>query len=743
MKNGLVGVTLLASMASPAWAQDSSAQGEGLQDIVVTARKKSERLQDVPVAVSVATGQDLINRSVQSFRDLQAQTPSLKMVQASNSPSSLFLAIRGQTNADIRLNADLAVGFYVDGVYSPRAIGIEGSDLDDIDRVEILKGPQGTLFGRNTTGGAITIYTKAPVDHWEGGARLGIANFGVMKGSAYLNAPLGDTLAARIAVSTSQRDGYGNDRVSGESYGNRDVSNGRLALAWRPNDALTVTLRGNYGRAISSAQAWKPVSMIAGSTANRAVAAETGLSQTAARDLYLSYSGGDRNTGVRDNPFGERVTYGGVSGTIDWDLGGVTLKSITAWQKFHRFTKSDLDGSPFALFQYTGIVTEDRQFSQELQLSGSLFDGKVSWITGGYYSDEKGFEDGSQITTRAISATWPSITYGATRNRTWGVFAQGDWEIVDSLSFTGGVRYTEDKRELTSRNRTRTTCTALGVPLAGVGNCEYVVPSVNYDAISYTAGLDYKVRQGLLLYVKTSRGYRSGGLPLTGGSTVSPAAAALTYTPFRPESVTDYEAGLKADWFGQRLRTNIALFHSNYKDVQRSVSQFFPGIGNLALTQNAANGKIDGVETEITAVPVRELELRATGAWTKARFKDYVVNGVDLSSTPFVFTPKWSYSLSGAYTAPLDFGSLRAQIDYTWDSRMATSGRNGFRRSLGLLSARLALNVEEAGLNVAVFGRNLTNERYNAYAIDQSSLGIVVAMEGEPRTYGLELSKSF
>jgi len=739
-------LTIASAFSAPVHAQEEGASSGEIEEIVVQARRRSETAQSVPVAITAISGDDLVNRSVVTVKDIQAQTPSLQVMPASNSPTSVFLSIRAQTNADIRLNQDLAVGVYVDGVYLPRAIGLDASDLFDVERVEVLKGPQGTLFGRNTTGGAINIFTKTARQEAEGLARLRVGNFGTLNATGMINLPLSDTLAIRIAAVENTRDGFARNSVGDRRrLGSRDDQSLRGSLLWEPTDALSVTLRGYYGHSASTGPAFKPVDMIAGSTANRVVAAETGLSLPDARALYLSYVGGDKQVAAFNQPFDERVRNYGGSATVEWEVAdSVEIKSITAYQGFKRFTRSDLDASPFSIIGYDFYRTKDHQFSQELQIGGTSFDDALTWVGGGYYSDERGWEGGDQRTTPAISANSPATTYGRIRNRNWGVFAQVSYRIVEGLNATAGLRYSKDIRDLFSANHNPTICTALGVPLTGLsGPCGRQLPTATFDGVSYTASLDYSVTRGVMLYARTGRGFRSGGLPLTGGSTASAAAATLSFAPFQPEEVTDYEVGVKADLFDRHARVNLAYYHSDYSNIQRSISQFFPGLGTIAQVQNAATGKIDGVEAEVTITPLSGLELRASGAYTDARFTDYVVNGVDLSATPIVFAPKWSYSLSGAYTADMSFGSVRAQLDYGWNDKLTTSGTRGVRNPLGLLNGRLSASLESAGLDIAVYGRNLTNEHYNAYSIDQSSLGIVVALQGEPRSYGIEITKHF
>lgn len=271
------------------------------------------------------------------------------------------------------------------------------------------------------------------------------------------------------------------------------------------------------------------------------------------------------------------------------------------------------------------------------------------------------------------------------------------------------------------------------------------MPKVSFDHISYTASIEFKPTSGMLLYAKTSNGYRTGALPINAGSPLSPTAAAFSFTAARPETITDYEIGLKADWFDRRLRTNVAAYHGIYKDIQRVRPTVVPGTTQLLpLLENIAAAKIDGVEVQVIAQPFHGLELKGAVDYIHARYTDYVVNGVDLSATPLAFTPKWAYNLSAAYTVDTGIGPWRTQVDYSHQTRILAVPNNGFVEPYGIVNARTSLTIEDADLDLSLFVRNLTGEKFYAAPADVAALGFIYNSQiNPPRVFGLEATKRF
>lgn len=779
----LLATSALAA-ANPAFAEQAdaqqpaaaeSAEAGGLVDIVVTARRRAERAQETPISLSVATGETLVNRSVTSFIDVQRQTPSLHIAPAALSATATNLSMRGQALTDIRLNIDPAVAIYIDGVYLPRAQGSNASDLIDIDRVEVLAGPQGTLYGKNTTGGAVTLYSKLPTDNFEGFMRGRVATYGETNIAGMLNLPISAGAMLRIVGSITDRDGYGKNTFNGDDAGALNSRYGRATLLLEPSDALRITLRGDYTKAKITREVYKglyflgPVNQTTGaapvSTLEAALERGNFASAVAFNALPLAtriqllneadadlrrYVNGDADDGVMDQSSKENVSVWGVSGQIDYDFNdSLAFKSITALRGFLRRSTQDLDGTPYSLLQYPFQRTKDRQFSQEVQLGLNTMDDRLNAIVGLYYSDEEGRERIDQVSVRVISGVNAlGVTDADVDNESFGVFGQASFKFTDQFSATGGLRYSKDKRFLNAMNYNATFCTSLGVTLAsigGVANCQRP-ESVQFSKVNYTASLEYRPTRDIMVYVKTSRGYRSGGLQEAVSAT-TPALANATFTPFKPETVTDYELGLKSDLFDRRLRVNLTYYHSILDDAIRTVSVPIAGEARPASrAQNAAKVKVDGIEFDITAVPVDGLELGLNGAYTDGRFASYITpTGEDRSNLPLLFTPKWQIGGSVAYTAELSGGRWRTQGDISYTGRQLSAEPAAFSPKHTIFNARTSVDIDAWDLNIALYGKNLTNRRYPPYPVDvAASLGFKYqGILSPPRTAGVEITKKF
>ena len=726
-------------------------------DIIVMARKREERLQDVPLAITALSGESLTNQSIQSFRDLQEQTPSLSINPVSADRNSTAITLRGQTQTDALLTTDPAVGIYLDGVNIAKTISTEMSNLIDVDRVEILKGPQGTLFGRNTTGGAINIFYKQPTDHFEGKIVLRTDEYRRRGASAVVNVPLASTLALRVVGQYDKRDGYGRNRVDGKYIGG-DLNGGNLraALRWDVSDAIDLTVRGDYNKASTSTLAWhiagvRPTS----SLLTNAIAQGGSLAEILAQ-----------NADYRDvNHGGEsisRIEAWGTSATLNIRLNdSIDFKSISAYRELDRLTQHDLDATRFNLI-LVRQPTRQKVFTQESQISGLSLDDRLNWIVGAFYSRETGTDGTRTInynTTTNIDGRTVNVTDGSVENSSIAGFAQATFKLTDTLNLTGGLRYTKDSKALDSRNRVDRplgTFLRCNLPTAIVGTVTTEAGCVanlkqSYSDWSYMATLDYKPRDGLLFYARTARGYKAGGFNLRGG------ADPLTFQPFDPETVTDYELGLKSDWFDRRLRLNLAGYISKYDGIQRTVivgsSLPPPSPPTLTVVRNAAKGTIKGFEAEATAVPLDGLTLRGALGYVHARYDDYVSNGVDRSFERFPYLPAWNWSLSAAYEHEMPGGPLRAQIDYAYKGThdgAPSSLTDPLTKSwttiqgYGLLNLRISKTFEKPSMNVALFVKNLTDKRYGTTVLDFSgSLGYVLTAPGDPRIIGAEVSFDF
>ncbi len=740
----------IACLPATGFAQDGSA----IEEVVVTARKRSENLQSVPVAVTAISAEAIKNQSIESIRDITNQTPSLLVNQGSSGRNSLVVTIRGQTNNDLLLTVDPAVGIYIDGVSLAKTITGELANLTDVDHVEVLKGPQGTLYGRNTTGGSLNIFTRLPTGELGGEITLRTGNFGRYGGAVIANLPLkGDDLALRIVGNYDKRDPWGKNVYSGKGAGG-DLDGGTLrgTLLARPADKVEVLIRGDYTKSTTTSIPHKSRGLIPTSAAATTfVPRETGVPGGAAG--AAAYAGANANLGFWDTNFNydsKEHTYSwGTSATVNVDLtADMAFKAISAYRVADRDTFYDLDGSPFNILHTHGY-THQEIVSHEAQLTGKALDGRLNWIVGGYYSREFGF-DGTQSVSLGAAAT-RSFNEGHVVNKSAAGFTQASFDLTDQFSVTGGLRYTHESKHLTSANRRLDGVCNLPVALRQPGQC-LVFRDASWNKLNYLLSADYKPADGVLVYVSTSTGFRSGGHNLRGG--IDPT----TFQTFNPENVKNYELGLKADWLDHRLRTNFAAYYTDYKNIQRVILVASTLNPTSTVVGNAASAKVQGLEAEIVARPIENLTLTATGALTDPKYKVYRDGlGTDFSGQPFVFIPKKTYSLSAAYNIPIEAGDLRLQADWSWRGRVfynadsqfngSTAARPDYRgqAAFGLLNARASVKLDDGGLEMAFFGKNLLNKKYSAFLLDttNTALGFVTYVPGDRRTWGFEVTKTF
>jgi iron complex outermembrane receptor protein len=770
------GATAGAPQATPA----APAATTGLQELVVTARRTEERLQDVPIAITAMTAKDLQQHSVREISEIQKTTPGLYVSSIASSARPKFV-LRGQTEADSRLTTDSSVGVYVDGVNIPRDYGLRSSFVD-IAQVEVLKGPQGTLFGRNTTGGALNITTQHPTFNFGGYVDALYGSYNNRQLTGAINIPIiQDRLAVRLVAQDIKRDGYGHDLL-GRPVNDDDVISGRFEANAVLTSNVHFLLEADYMRQNTHGSS-NPIvldqMMLNGNGATKAlgeIAAELGLNPNSAADRLTAYNAwksyanryaaGDRYDDFTTLPLFDKVTAKGTSGTFNIDLRGYTLKSITAYRYVSDSKLQDLDGTPFNL-QETGGGTQDGVFSQEFQLI-SPQDQRLAWQVGAFYNREVGEDLFISNSNNAVaSASDASVTDVGIINTSKALYGQANFKITDTVRFTGGLRYTQDTRAIDSHNRTDPAYAIPADPSSVVGKCSLLSPalggpsfpncsynaSVTYSAWTYLLSLDWRPKEGLMFYTSTSRGYRAGGWTEQANSAVitSQAQLAADFTPFAPETVTNYEVGIKSDWFERRLRIDAAAYYQDYDNIQQQIRDFIDNIP-VTLIRNAAKAKIYGGELAVTARPISPLELDAGVGYVHAKYdsffaKDASGNTLNLSSQKFPL-PEWQANFGGAYTWPLHEGDLVLTANYAWIDSVplqpgAPTVSSVTQPAYGLLDARLAWQINRYDLNVAVFGKNLADTRYWTGATNLEGAGWNIAFPGDPRTFGVQVRKTF
>ena len=785
MKTSTLYICLLSSSAlglltCGSWAQTATggqqAAGpapEALEEITVTARKFSENNQTTPVSVSAFTAAAMETHEIQSLGDVATETPSLVAQPSTYDPFDLYFGIRGQHSDNVILTETPSVGIYFDDVYEPSTVGTQLSNLMDIQQIEVLKGPQGTLYGRNTTGGALKITSQPPdFDAVSGQVEVGGGNYGENEVSGAINVPLSDDVAIRLTAQRIGRDGYGYDTVNNRDLDDLNSRSARAAFRYKPTSDLDVTIRADYNDARSGGLISNLAEVQPGATLGNLDAAVQnhyltpaqafnflGVGAVTPADLVglnrgyqalLAEQHDGSFTETYNEPQATRLRTGGVSATISYNLNDdLTLKSISAYRYLQRTALADTDGTSFGIVDGPADIINANQITQELQLGGHMLDNRLNWTAGYFYYRQNGTDDspGETLFGALPLGVSPDNSRNFDTDESNSVYGQGSYALTPTVHMTEGLRWTTETIGLSSTSNQGTgageTCQIPGLSAA---NC-FASYSSSFRNLSYTAGLDWEVTPDVMLYGKTSRGFKSGGFNQRG---------TLIGTPFNPETVTDYEVGTKSEWLDHRLRINFDAYHSDYEDIQRNI--VFPLNGEVvSAVRNAASATIDGLEFEMTAKPISGLTLGASGSYTLAQYVSYKSGGVDISGNPFADTPKWQASLTATYVVPTSIGGVSTTLDYNYQSKVSYapdeatiySGSTTTQDSYGLLNARVALDLDEQDMTIALWAKNLFDRKYNSQANDFTSntaagaIGIITTIPGDPRTFGIQITKHF
>lgn len=678
----------------------NSARAGGLSEIVVTARRQEESIQSTPVAVTAFTSEAIKQKQIFDVPSIQQTTPGLVIT---TNHSGVGISLRGQVQTSADSSVDQSVGLYVDGVYVARQMGGR-FDLIDLERVEVLHGPQGTLFGRNTTGGAVSITTNQPTDVFEGSAMLGVGNFDRLEGTAIVNVPIADGVAARFVGRHMEHSGYGENVFLGRDVGDDNYDHFRGSLKIAPSDNWSLLLSGEYIDRSSNGPMVQP-------TTFAPTVPDTGYS-----NLFFYDSASEQYTF-------ENIKMVNGTATLSVDIGEVTFKSITAYRDLKVHTLSDFDTTPLPLF-FNEANGHIRQFTQEAQLFGN--NGALDWMLGGFYFVEKGPEK--------YDIFGGFLSYDSDiRHESFAPYSQLTYHFNDQLRLTGGVRYTQDKRDLTASNTLGGGCFINALELDDIAGC-VANKDVSDNYFSYTLSVDYQVSDALFLYARTGMAQKSGGFNKTNSG----------LEPFGPEKVTDYEVGVKSDFFDRHLRVNMALFTSQYEDMQRPSTSDSTGVP-IVLVQSVGEARIRGAEVEVTAIPFEGLEIYGNIGLLDPEYTDFSDASGDRSDEPFTRVSKTTWSLGGTYELPVSYGIYTLHADYGHQS-----GKYFFPTPLtkepayGVLNVRFSLDLAEPRLEIALWGRNLTETEYLVENLDFIAAAQVnPGFPGEPRTYGVSITHHF
>jgi iron complex outermembrane receptor protein len=742
-------------MGFPANASADGTVGE----ILVTARKREENLQETPLSISAFSADSLDARGITKVDKVAAIAPNVVFQNTptySGTTSNAVIYIRGVGQNDFTPAIEPGVGLYVDGVYIGRSIG-SVLDLVDVERIEVLRGPQGTLFGRNTIGGAISITSSKPDEDFGGKVDVKLGTDARFNARGSLNVPISDELFSKFTVASFQQDGYV-IRPDGKELGDDDTLAARGAMRWVPSDAVEVNFSMDYSRDDESGPpivltgvdffgAPPPAAPSQAVTNNVIASIIAGAAAPPGDPTYcasdpagqvdpLCYNaqwvqpvGGKRNFGNGDT-YSETDIWG-ASLTIDWDLGAYQVKSISSYRKLDAEFAVDQDGSPVSIGTYTDgspifigqllDLYEQEQVSQELQVLGSAFDSRLEWLLGAYYFTE----DSDNINPVKFTAVRVQ-SGGHYQADSWALFGQGTYALTDQLKLTAGIRYSDDQKDFLPDQFIEALNPFLppgALPPPGTPTLPPVTVTTESSEVLPLITLSFQWTPDLLTYASYSEGYKAGGFT----QRIFPPEES---TPiFDPEFVKSYELGAKWTGWEDRLRLNGAVFFSDYEDLQLSVADE-TRVGPF--TTNAGDAEIKGLELELALVPANDWAINAAVGLTDAEYTRLAgnVRGLTLD-TEFGQISKWSASASIEKRIGLGgAGAVVPRIDWTYRSDYITNVTNIPSPQFGLEEPDLHLvnlsgtwtNSDE-NLAVTLGIDNLTDEEYRTFGDAQLSFG--------------------
>lgn len=745
-----------------------------IDEVIVTARRRDEMAQDVPISMTVMTEDFIAKNNIEHIEDIGTKVPSLRVTQAGGSLNEPVITLRGQRQGEAAFNQDPAAPIYFNEiVISPNQGGNLG--LYDLEGLQVLKGPQGTLFGRNSTGGAVMITPKRPGYKLGGYAELQAGDYDLRGFEGAIDIPLAEKLTTRISAHKLDRDGYqeniANNALHGKRYRDEHSQGVRLAINFEDDAFSNLTVLAQDENKTAAAI---PVA----GAANHSVA--LGRSPT--------YQVAVAEQIARDNPWKvksdidaeENIRNVFASNTSEYNINDdLTVKNVFGYRKVFLANASDIDGTELALFGAyapTALTTDPRLntintefYSDEFQLFGSAFDSKLDWITGLYWSKMAGTED------KLVQQAPGSYDSGLNDilNTSYGVFLEGTYAFTDQWSLTTGIRESQDEREITVRKWSNVARTVCGVYAPGAvpgvnaalanPNCERTV-SDTFRSPTWKVSVNYKPEPKVLVYGNISTGYRAGGFNTRGTSDA-------TLKSFDPETVLTYELGHKQDWdiAGIPIRTSLAIYYQDYQDIQNTVSTT-EGTRLVTRTENAAKAEISGLEFETTVKPTDDLTFNFSYSYVDAQFKDRTAliagKTVDTSNDEFTYIPKQSLTASTTYTLPLDhkFGEVSLTGGVYWQDEMSTHpyvkqfNLYGWANSDVVAMTKFSRadeytvwnfradwrSVMGSTFDVAAYVDNATNEKYILGGLNVVDSGGYGAYHyGAPRTIGASVKYSF
>jgi len=765
-----------------------------IETVVVTANKRSESAQKVPTAVSVVSGVALERNEIRSAADVVRFIPNASAA-TTESRSRPRWFIRGVGSNDPGANVVNPVGVYIDEVYLNSPF-FQAFPTFDLDRVEVLRGPQGTLYGKNTVGGAINYLSRKPTFTPSGYVRAGVGNFESSNIQGAISGPiLGDKLAARLSVYKDQRGGIATNEVTGgKDFGKADDEAARLQFLYRPNEDLDILVSA-HARTFDGTPIARYIEPAKPDNATFA-----GIS--APYDDYGNAPTDAPDVGASNVDGSTRINSQGASVSLNWTPGRYSFTSITAFENGRQISISDGDFTPFEGSRSYTLVRSS-QISQEFRLT-SPRDDRFNWIVGAHLFSEKFNSDaatGTIATTAYLDPTtqgqrwrhtyYQDVTYDQ-QTDSYALFGSGTFQFTPKFSLTAGLRYTSEKRDaeinilngpgeaVTRRSNTTdpTSAEVAGKPIITFTNTDewwlrssvsssqpYAPftssPSKTWNRWTWDITPQYKFNEDVLAYAKVARGFRSGTFQAS-------ATAANQFDPdgIAPEDLISYEGGVKSDWYDHRLRVNVSAFYYDYQSIQvlvQGVPVVTAGTTTFAARLISAKGWSKGLEVEASAKPIPALRFDAALAWLKTEYTDdFIPNNPNTglffgSGNEFTRAPHFSATLGAEYTVPVSWGVLTFGTDWSYrtaqwftvNAQQDDPTKVDYRvsqyqqqKDYALGNARIGIASADGDLELQLYVRNLTDKTYKILTFGTQQ-GARQTTYGDPRTYGVTLSKKF
>lgn len=725
----LIGMSVtLGNVRAEEQRNPSASGGAQLEEIVVMARKRSEGMQDVPIALSAITAAALQDHGSPDLSDVGRGLPNVVLDPAPGYANATAFSIRGMSFQDPDPTFEPAVGIVLDGVFLGKA-NASLLDLYDIDRVEVLRGPQGTLFGKNTIGGLINIRSKRPTGEFHAGMELTGGNYGRSDVRGSIEAPIGSSgLAVKLSALSKRMSGFFYNEFTNRRAGQENVKSARLTLAYAPSgSSFDITLVADVNRDTSDQAPQRNASP------PNYVAAQLGYPALTDPDLFVVRQ--NANTYIDANAKGAMLE-------ANWRGRTHTFTSITGFRRTDDSSLLDLDGDQITLFEYPRSLVE-QQVSEEFRVA-STWSETIDYVAGFLYFRQTHRQFANQIADCALLGLCPGLPAGIVSlplesiSRQSGnaeaVFAQGNYHLTPSVRVTIGGRYSWEDKDF--------SLSPPGYNLAPAGFAPFVAAKASFHDFTPKFGFDYKLTPDRMIYVSYSKGFKAGGF--NGRSNTITGIG-----PYNPEKVTAYELGFKSEWLDHRLRANAAVFYNDYTDMQvEAIVHSAAGSGQETLVRNVGNARTQGIELEATAILSPRLSVDAAMGYLSARYTDFFADlvgtgtAVDNTHLRLRRAPRWTGHIAPNYEAPLGgLGRMKAMVDVSYSSDYETDVTNdafAHRPAATLVDASLSFISANDAWRLTLFGENLTDRRFIANGIGAGGL-FAFNSPNRPRVFGAKV----